>query len=170
MRALILAEDGFEDLELFYPLYRLREEGFEVDVASSARRPVAGKRGYAVPATRTYGECRAEDYACLVIPGGKSPERVRLVPEALELARAFVRAGKPVAAICHGPQVLLSAGLVKGRRMTCYAGIRDDLMAAGAEYRDEPCVADGRIITARVPDDLPAFTGALIHQVRRTGG
>ncbi len=170
MRALIIAEDGFEDLELLYPLYRLREEGVEVDVASSARRPLTGKRGYVVSATRTYGECRADAYACLVIPGGRSPERARLVPEVLELARAFVRAGKPVAAICHGPQVLLSAGLVKGRRMTCYAGIRDDLMAAGAEYRDEPCVTDGRLVTARVPDDLPAFMGALIRQVRRAGG
>ncbi len=170
MRALMIVEDGFEDLEVFYPLYRLREEGLAVDVASSARRPVAGKRGYVVSPTRTYDECRAEDYACLVIPGGKSPERARLVPRVLELARAFVRAGKPVAAICHGPQVLLSAGLVKGRRMTCYVGIRDDLMAAGAEYRDEPCVTDGRIITARVPDDLPAFTAALIHLIRRGTG
>ncbi len=170
MRALIIAEDGFEDSELLYPLYRLREEGLDVDVASSRRGTLAGKVGYRVEATRAYGDCRAEAYACLVLPGGRSPERARQHPEVLELTRAFVDAGKPVAAICHGPQILLSAGLVAGRTVTCYAGIRDDLIAAGATWVDAPCAVDGPLVTARTPADLPPFMAALIRQLPPRSG
>ncbi|MBE0617134.1 MAG: type 1 glutamine amidotransferase [Proteobacteria bacterium] len=170
MKALIIAEDGFEDSELLYPLYRLQEEGYAVDLASSRSGPVAGKVGYTVHANVTYDVCRADDYTCLVLPGGKSPERARLIPRVLELARGFVQAGKAVGAICHGPQILLSAGLVKGRRMTCYAGIRDDLKAACAEYADEPCVADGRVVTSRTPEDLPWFMESLLREARHAKG
>lgn len=168
MAVLILAENGFEDLELLVPLYRLREEGYAPVVASGRPGRVRGKMGYEVEAERAYGGCRSGEFRGLVIPGGKSPERVRLAEEALELVRAFVREGKPVAAICHGPQVLVSAGVVKGRRMTCYVGIRDDLKAAGALYEDAPCVVDRPFVTSRVPDDLPRFCEALMRELRRT--
>ncbi|WP_456329895.1 type 1 glutamine amidotransferase domain-containing protein [Archaeoglobus sp.] len=167
MRVLILAENDFEDLELFYPLYRLREEGYGVDVASSSLDVRVGKRGYQVLPDLTYEDVGVEEYAALVIPGGKSPERVRINEKAVEIVRRFLELGKPVAAICHGPQLLISAGAVKGKSMTSWIGIRDDLIAAGAEYADAEVAVDGNIITSRMPDDLPAFCRELIKTLKR---
>ncbi|AAB89965.1 MULTISPECIES: type 1 glutamine amidotransferase domain-containing protein [Archaeoglobus] len=167
MRVLILAENEFEDLELFYPLYRLREEGLEVKVASSSLEVRVGKKGYQVRPDLTYEDVKVEDYAGLVIPGGKSPERVRINERAVEIVKDFLELGKPVAAICHGPQLLISAMAVKGRRMTSWIGIRDDLIAAGALYEDRPVVVDGNVITSRMPDDLPYFCGELIKILKR---
>lgn len=167
MKVLILVENDFEDLELFYPLYRLREEGYGVDVASSSLDVRVGKRSYQVLPDLTYEDVRAEEYAALVVPGGKSPERVRINEKAVEIVRRFLELEKPVAAICHGPQLLISAGAVKGRRMTSWIGIRDDLIAAGANYVDAEVVVDGNIITSRMPDDLPAFCRELIKMLKR---
>lgn len=167
MKVLILAENDFEDLELFYPLYRLREEGYGGDVASSSLDVRIGKKGYQIKPDLKYEDVRAEEYAALVIPGGKSPERVRINENAVEIVRRFLELEKPVAAICHGPQLLISAGAVKGRRMTSWIGIRDDLIAAGAEYVDAEVVVDGNIITSRMPDDLPAFCRELIKMLKR---
>ena len=167
MRVLILVENGFEDLELFYPLYRMREEGIEVDVASSSLDVRVGKKGYEVKPDLTYENVSVEDYAALILPGGKSPERVRINERAVEIVRRFLELGKPIAAICHGPQLLISAMAVKGRKMTSWIGIRDDLIAAGALYEDKPVVVDGNIITSRMPDDLPYFCGELVKLLKR---
>ena len=105
----------------------------------------------------------------LVIPGGYSPDALRINPKVLELVRHYADSGKVVAAICHGPQVLISAGLAKGRRMTAYAAVRDDLINAGAQYVDEPVVVDGRTVTSRVPDDLPEFCRAIIELLGEAG-
>jgi len=157
MKALILTADGFEDMELFYPLYRLREQGYEVTVAAPGQAQVAGKHGYTIKPDTTIAKVKPEGYGLLVLPGGKGPESVRLEPNAIEIVRHFMEHGKPVAAICHGPQVLVSAGVLRDRRATCWKGVSHDIMAAGAEYHDSDCVVDGNLITSRMPDDLPAF-------------
>jgi len=166
MKVLMLVEDDFEDLELFYPFYRLKEEGWEVKVASSSTETKSGKRGYTITPDMTYEDVRVEDFSALVIPGGKSPERVRIDSKAVEVVRGFIKAEKPIAAICHGPQLLISAGAVKGRKMSSWIGIRDDLIAAGAEYVDAEVVVDGNFITSRMPDE-PAFCRELIKMLKR---
>ncbi len=166
MKVLIIAEDGFEDLELFYPLYRLREENIDVIICSSDLKEKVGKKGYVVSPNLRYEDVRVDEFDALLIPGGKSPERARIHRRAVEIVKAFAARGKPIAAICHGPQLLISAGLVKGRRVTSWIGIRDDLVAAGAVYEDREVVVDGRIITSRKPDDLPAFCRELLRLLR----
>ncbi len=165
MKALILAADGFEDSELLVPYYRLLEAGHEVDVAGPGVRSITGKHGYEVETNRAFGDLDAEDYDLLVLPGGKAPETVRLNPDAVAVTRAIFQAGKPVAAICHGAQVLMSADVLRGRNATCYEGVRDDLKAAGANYSDRDVVVDGNLITSRFPDDLPAFCRKMFNAI-----
>jgi protease I len=162
MKALILAADGFEDLELFYPWYRLQEEGLEVTLASPSGQRITGLHGYTVEPDMPIRELNPAEYDVLVIPGGTSPETLRLREEAVDIARTFMEEDRRVAAICHGPQLLISAGALHGRRATCAAGIRDDLRGAGANYRDEAVVADGNLITSRGVDDLPQFCHQLL--------
>lgn len=162
-RVVVLAEDGYEDLELWYPTYRLTEEGAEVVVAGHEKRSYASKHGYPVEATMAASSLRAEDFDAVVIPGGvAAPDRMRRHQEVLDFVRAMDEAGKVVAAICHAGWVPVSAGIVKGRTMTSYWSIRDDVANAGAEWVDKETVVDGNLITARVPKDLPAFCRALI--------
>ncbi|MFW6107171.1 MAG: type 1 glutamine amidotransferase domain-containing protein [bacterium] len=157
MKALILTADGVEDSELLYPYYRLLEEKIDVDIAAPEARTVTGKHGYTVDANMAFADVDAEAYDLLVLPGGKGPETVRLDQNAVRVARQMLQADKVVAAICHGPQVLVSAGGLEGRRATCWAGIRDDVRAAGADYEDREVVVDQKLITSRCPSDLPAF-------------
>jgi len=166
MKALILVADGVEDCEVLYPLYRLREADVEVDVAGPERGGVTGKHGYTIEAGLAFSEVRAEDYDLLVVPGGKAPESVRLDDSAVGVTRSMFRAGKVVAAICHGGQVLVSADVLRGREATCWRGIRDDLKAAGARYVDGEVVVDGNLITSRCPDDLPAFCREIFRVLR----
>jgi len=157
MRALVISADGFEDMELFYPVYRLKEDGWDVTLASPSDNTITGKHGYTITPDITVANVVPEDYDLLVIPGGKAPEAVRSDRDALALAGSFMDARKPVAAICHGPQVLISAGVMKGRRATCWESVKDELVAAGARYTDNEVVLDGNLVTSRMPDDLPAF-------------
>lgn len=120
MKALIISADNFEDSELLVPHYRLKEAGLEVTVASLNRSVITGKHGYEVAVDITLNEVDPDNYAILILPGGKAPAAVRKAPKALDIARSFFAGSKPVAAICHGPQILISAGLLKGRRATCY--------------------------------------------------
>jgi protease I len=166
MKALFISADTFEDSELLVPYYRLLEEGIEVDVASMKKQPIKGKRGYEVEVTKTLMEVRPEDYDILVLPGGKAPEAVRKEPKAVEIARDFFLKGKPVAAICHGPQTLITAGLLKGRHATCYRTVVDELKAAGALYEDKEVVVDGNLVTSRQPSDLPAFMREIMKMIR----
>lgn len=173
-RALILVEEGFDDFEYFYSRHRLEEMGFEVLVAAGRRwsdvpvydpdtgelrprpRMVRGKHGTEVRVDLSFREAleRIEEFDVLVLPGGRGPERARRFPEAPEIVRRMVEAGKPVLAICHGPQLLVSAGVARGRRMTAYWGIRDDIVNAGAVYVDEDAVRDGNVVTVRHPTVL----------------
>lgn len=157
MKALIISADHFEDSELLVPYYRLQEAGVKVTVASLKRGTITGKQGYEVDVDKALVEVNPDDYAILVLPGGKAPAVVRKEPKALEIAKSFFAHNKPVAAICHGPQILISADLLKGRRATCYQSVADELKEAGALYKDREVVIDGNLVTSRQPSDLPAF-------------
>lgn len=157
MKALIISADHFEDTELLVAYYRLLEAGIEVDIAAIRRGKINGKHGYQVEATKALKDVNPDDYALLVLPGGKAPAAIRKEAAALRIAQAFFANSKPVAAICHGPQTLISAGLLRGRRATCHPSVAEEMRAAGALYEDSEVVVDGKLVTSRWPSDLPAF-------------
>jgi len=167
-KALIVSADHFEDSELLYPLYRLREAGFQVDVAAPEAGAITGKHGYVVTANlglaavESAGSC---GYSLLVLPGGKAPAALRSLPKVMDIATDFASSGIPIAAICHGPQILVTARLLRGRRATCYKTVAEELKEAGALYEDAPVVVDGNLITSRVPDDLPDFMREVLKKV-----
>lgn len=165
MKALIISADNFEDSELLVPYYRLKEAGVEVTVASFNRSVITGKHGYEVAVDITLNEVAPDDYAILILPGGKAPTVVRKEPKALEIARSFFAGSKPVVAICHGPQILISAGLLKGRRATCYKSVADELKESGGLYEDREVVVDANLVTSRHPADLPAFMRETMKQL-----
>jgi len=157
MKALIISADDFEDSELLYPYYRLREENIEVDIASLTREKIRGKKGYEVEIDKTVGDIDPEEYDLLILPGGKAPARLRTEKKVLEITDHFVKNNKPVSAICHGPQILISAGLLKGKNATCYQSVVNEMKDGKANYDDSEVVVDGNIVTSRRPGDLPAF-------------
>jgi protease I len=165
MKALIISADNFEDSELLVPYYRLKESGVEVTVASLSRGAITGKHGYEMAVDKTLDEINSDDYALLVLPGGEAPVVVREESKALEIARSFFARSKPVAAICHGPQILVSAGLLRGRRATCYRSVVDELKEAGALYEDREVVVDANLVSSREPADLPAFMRETMKQL-----
>ncbi len=165
MKALIMSADNFEDIELFYPYYRLREESIEVLIASESSEEIRGKNGYTVNPDITFEQALDMEFDLIIIPGGRAPEKVRLNPIALNIVRDIFDSRKPVGAICHGPQVLISAGVVKGKKLTCYRGIRDDVISAGGLYVDERVVVDGNLVTSRMPDDLPYFMKSIMEVI-----
>ncbi|MGB5235444.1 MAG: type 1 glutamine amidotransferase domain-containing protein [Candidatus Macondimonas sp.] len=167
MKALIVSADRFEDLELLVPSYRLREAGIDVDIASPKPGKIVGKHGYEVDANKALADINPDEYALLVLPGGWAPAAVRKEKAALDIARAFFTRNKPVAAICHGPQTLISAGLMQGRHATCYRTVAEELKAAGAHYEDEEVVVDGNLVTSRQPSDLPAFLREMMRLLAR---
>lgn len=162
-RVAILAENLYEDLELWYPLYRLREEGAQVTVvAPRAGETYTSKKGYPVRSEAAADQVRAEDFDAVIIPGGYAPDHMRRHPAMVELVRQAHAQGKLVAAICHAGWMLASAGILKGKKATSYFAIRDDVINAGAIYLDREVVRDGNLITSRKPDDLPAFCREII--------
>jgi len=163
MKALFLIADGFEDVQFFTPYYRLREEGVIVTIAAARDHdPARGLHGYTVEPDMPIPEINPSEYDVLVIPGGRAPERLRLREEAVDLARTFAQDGTLVAAVGHGPQLLASAGALDGKSVTCDPGIRDDMRAIAAAYRDEAVVVDGPLITARGNDELAEFCQQLV--------
>lgn len=170
--AVILTADKFEDLEVIYPYYRLLEEGVKVDIAAPKKEHLHGEHGYTIEPTKTFDEVTPGDYDLLILPGGLAqgaPTTVRRHPLAQAAAREFMSADKPVASICHGPYTLISAGVVKGRRMTSFwgDGVPDELTKAGAQYVDSEVVVDGNLVTSRYPGDLPAFMREVMKIVQR---
>jgi protease I len=158
-----VADDGFEDSELRVPYDELTGAGCTVlVVGTEARRELVGKHGARVAVDAAPTGCDADDIDAVVIPGGWSPDRLRTNADVVGLVRAVGMAGKPVAAICHGPSLLIEAGLVRGRRVTSWPSIRTDLVNAGALWEDAEVVCDAQLITSRKPSDLPAFCDALI--------
>jgi protease I len=148
-KAVIILAAGVEDTEFAYPYYRLQEAGFSVAVATKGRKDTTGKWGLPISATADAETIAEADYDLAVVPGGyESPDRVRQIPNVLAFLRAFDARGKVVSSVCHGPWVLISAGIVRGRRVTCYPGCKDDLINAGALYADAPVLVDRNLVTA----------------------
>lgn len=167
-KVLVLAEDIYEDLELWYPTLRLREEGAQVTVAGPEHKVFKGKHGYPVQAEATFDEVSAEEFDAVVIPGGYAPDRLRRYEKALKIVADMDAAGKTIAAICHAAWVPISAGILEGRTMTCFSAIKDDVVNAGAQYKDEPVVVDRNLITSRKPSDLGVFCRAIIGHLLET--
>jgi len=163
-RIALLVEEDFEDYELTGPYDALRAEGAEVIlVGPAAGKPFRGKKGEAtVTSDIAASAAKVRDFDALVIPGGYAPDRMRLRHAMVDLARDFFDAGKPVAAICHGPQLLINANVLRGRTVTCWPSIAVDVKNAGGLYVDRPAVRDGNLITSRKPDDVPFFNEAII--------
>ena len=162
-RIAILAENNYQELELWYPLLRLREAGAEVKViGTGSAETYTSKRGYPVTVDAAADEVEAADFDAVIVPGGYAPDLMRRYEAVLNLVREAHQQGKVVAAICHAGWVLASAGILKGRKATCVSAIKDDVINAGATYLDQEVVRDGNIITSRVPTDLPAFCRTII--------
>ena len=162
-KVLVLAADLFEDMELLYPVYRLREEEVDVTIAGLTADDVTGKKGHGpVKVDATVDELDASSFDALVIPGGFAPDRLRRSKPVLSLVEAFNAAGKPIAFICHAGWVPISANIIKGRRATSVDAIRDDMVNAGVDWVDEPCVVDGNLISARTPAVLGPWMKAFL--------
>ena len=157
-KVLFFVENGFEDRELMYPYYRFQEAGYEVDVVGpKAKAAYNGEHGLTVKSDLSPAEVRIDDYVAIIIPGGRAPDRMRTNEGLVDLAREAFQKGKVIAAICHGPQLLIEAGVVKGKRATCYVSVSTDLKNAGGIYLDQSVVVEGNLVTSRFPADLPGF-------------
>ena len=166
-RIAILAEDMYQELELWYPLLRMREAGAEVSVVGMPGvEEYHSKLGYPVEVDVVADAVSADDFDAVIIPGGYAPDRIRRHQPMLDLVRGIFERGGVVAAICHGAWVPISAGIMKGRQATCFSAIKDDVINAGATYVDIDVVQDGNLITSRVPQDLPAFCRTIISALK----
>lgn len=169
IKVAILTAEGFEQSELFEPRKALQEAGAATEVVSPAKGTVQGwkhfDKGESVKVDMPLEQADADDYDALLLPGGvANPDQLRMLPEAVEFVRAFVQAGKPIAAICHGPWTLIEAGGVQGRKMTSWPSIRSDLINAGASWVDAEVVTDRGMVTSRKPEDIPAFNRKMIEE------
>lgn len=165
-RIAVLVADMYQELEFWYPYLRLEEEGAEAVTVGPEAKEYKSKLGYPAKTELGAKDVQAQDFDAVIIPGGYAPDYLRRSPELVRFVREMVEAGKPVAAICHGPWVLCSARVVAGKRVTSFFSIRDDLENAGAIWVDEPVVVDGNLVTSRVPQDLPLFVKALLELLR----
>jgi protease I len=162
-RVAIMVAEQYQVLEVWYPYYRLIEAGIECDfVAAKGGCTYGSKEGYPCGSTVAAKDAKAENYECMVVPGGFAPDYMRREESMIAFAQAMVNGDKVIAAICHGGWLLCSTDAYKDKKATCYMAIRDDIKNAGANYVDEECVVDGKLITSRKPDDLPAFCRAIL--------
>ena len=163
-----VVDDIYEDLELWYPRLRLEEEGWKVVVAGPQARTVyAGKHGYPCRSDIAFAELAAADYEALLVPGGFAPDKIRRDPRVLALVREMHSSSRLIAFICHAGWVLISAGILRGRRATSTVGIRDDMVNAGAAWVDEPLVVDGNLVSSRTPADLPVFAKGMVDWLKK---
>jgi protease I len=166
-RAAVLVEQMYQEMEVWYPVYRLREAGCKVSlVGPEAGQTYPSKLGYPAKSDAAARDVSAADFDVLVIPGGYAPDHIRRCEPMVRLTSTMAEQGKVVAAICHGPWVLCSTQALKGRKVTCFFAIKDDVINAGAKYLDAEVVRDGNIITSRKPDDLPAFMRTIMQAVQ----
>lgn len=161
-KAVILTADKFEDMELFFPAFRLMEEGWQVDIAAPQKQEIHGENGYSLVPDKTIDEISPDEYDLLILPGGSpdgAPATVRKIAKAQEIAKSFMSKNKPVAVICHGPYTLVSADLVKGRHLTSYwhDGVPEEITKSGGIWVDKEVVVDKNLVSSRYPMDLPAF-------------
>lgn len=165
----ILVDQMYQEMEVWVPLYRLQEAGVEtITVGAEAGKTYPSKLGYPCVAQKSYAEVSADDFDGIVVPGGFAPDHIRRHPKANQLVADINAQGKLVAAICHGPWVLCSAhGMLKGRKVTSFFAIKDDVVNAGAEWSDAEVVIDNNLVTARKPEDLPAFCLACVNVLKK---
>jgi protease I len=162
-RVAILVEDDFEDSELLQPLEALKDAGIDVVlVGTGDKQTYHGKKGATVQVDTSASEISGHDFDAVVVPGGYAPDKLRLNPNMIRIVREMNGTGRIVAAVCHGPQLLISADVVRGRTVTSWPSVAVDLKNAGANFVDKPVVVDGNLITSRKPDDLPQFSAAII--------
>jgi protease I len=166
---LILVGPEYEDLEVWYPKLRVEEAGIATALAGIGEPAYRGKHGYPCPVDGHVRDFAARDVVGVLAPGGWAPDKLRRDADVLRIVRDVDAAGKLVATICHGPWVLISAGIVRGRRLTSTVGIRDDVVNAGAQWVDAPVVVDRNLVSARVPPDLPPFGAAIVEALTRQG-
>ena len=157
-RVLLFVENGFEDRELIYPYYRLQEAGYKVDVVGPRAKVIyKGEYGLSMKSAFSPRDVNIDEYAAIIIPGGRAPDRMRTNKGLVSLAKEAFQKGKVIAAICHGPQLLIEAGVMKGKKATCYVSVSTDLKNAGGIYLNKSVVVDGTLVTSRFPADLPNF-------------
>lgn len=163
----ILVEDLYQVLEVWYPLFRLREEGIHVVIIGSGTKETYGsKEGYPIKVDVAIDQVKAGDFDGVIIPGGYAPDILRRYPKIVNFVKRLYVDGQLIASICHGGWLLVSAGILKGHTVTSFFAIKDDMIAAGAKYVDREVVVDGNIITSRKPEDLPVFVKAIIGQLK----
>jgi protease I len=166
-RIAILVEDFYQVLEVWYPFYRLQEEGFKVLViGSGTKSQYASKEGYPIEVDASIGEVKSKDFDAVIIPGGWAPDFLRRHEKIVKFVRDLYERKRIVASICHGGWLLVSAGILKGKKATSFFAIKDDLIAAGALFQDKDVVVDHPLITSRKPDDLPRFVQEIIKKLR----
>jgi protease I len=165
-RIAVLVEQQYQEMEVWYPVYRLKEAGCEVLlVGPEADKVYPSKLGYPAKSDRAAKDVSAKDFHGIVIPGGFAPDFIRRSEATIQLVRDFAEQKKVLAAICHGPWVLCSTNALRGKKATCYFAIKDDVINAGATYVDAEVMVDGNLVTSRKPDDLPAFMIAMMKLV-----
>ena len=162
-RVAILVEDLYQDLEVWYPYYRLKEAGAQVVFVGTGKPAYTGKNGYPLKADVSIEQVRAQEFDAVIVPGGYAPDILRRFDAVNRLVSEANRLGKVIGAICHAGWVLCSADVLRGKTATCFSAIKDDVVNAGATYVDREVVRDGNLITSRKPDDLPAFLRTLIE-------
>jgi len=167
-KAVVLTADEFEDMEVYFPVFRLQEEGWKVTIAAPTMQAIHGEHGYGLKPDTTIDKVNPDEYDLLIIPGGSpdgAPSTVRKITKAQDIAKSFFAKNKPVGAICHGPYTLISAGLVKGRRLTSYwhDGVPEEIEKSGGIWQDKDVVVDGNLVSSRWPMDLPAFMREVIN-------
>ncbi len=167
-KILIITADKTEDQEFFYPYYRLTEAGYTVEVATPNGGEFKAKNGAGLKETKAIGDVQADDYVLLYIPGGKAPLELRENQQVLNFVKTFAQSGKPIAAICHGPQVLAAADLIAGKRIAAWPEIENEITAAGAIFVNEALIEDGQFITARMPGDLHRHLFGVINVLNGT--
>jgi protease I len=165
----IMVDQMYQVLEVWYPYYRLLEGGLRVDfVAAEAKKQYLSKEGYPCISDIAAGKANADDYDCMIVPGGFAPDFMRRSEDVIKFANDMVNAGKVIAAICHGGWLLCSTNIYKGKKATCFMAIKDDIKNAGAQYLDDECIVDSNLITSRKPDDLPAFCSAILKALKNS--
>jgi len=165
-RVAVLVEDNYQVLEVWYPYLRLREEGMETVLVGTGKKEYKSKEGYPAQEELSIKQAKIDDFDAVVIPGGYAPDILRRYEEVNNFVREMFEKGKVVAAICHAGWVLVSAGILKGRTVTSFSAIKDDLVNAGAKYLDKEVVVDSNLITSRNPNDLPAFCKEIIKKLK----
>jgi len=167
-KVLIFIENGFEDAEFIYPYYRFQEEGYTVDIVGPKRgETYSGKHGVSFRAELSPKEVRLREYGAIVIPGGRAPDRMRINEGLVDIVKQAQKERKLIAAVCHGPQMLIEADIVRGRKATCWKSVATDLKNAGAHYVDKSVVVDDNIVTSRQPADLPKFCKQAINLLKK---